>query len=86
MEYNKRAKKFNKFFQNIFCTTNCFDGVFIDKYKLAQFPIYKFSKLSYCIESACNIFPTIHRTSKNNIDFRFVTTEEILLTAKNELK
>ena len=50
---------------------------------MAQLLNYKFSKLGDYIGSACNFFPTNHRTSKNSFDFRFVTTKEVLLTLKN---
>ena len=49
---------------------------------MAQLLNYKFSKLGDYKGSACNFFPTKHRTSKNSFDFRFVTTKEVLLTLK----
>ena len=50
---------------------------------MAQLLSCKFSKLGDYIGSACIFFPTNHRISQNNFDFRFVITKEVLLTLKN---
>ena len=77
------SRNSTKFSQNTFYLKNCFDDVITDNYKMAQLLNYKFSKLGDYIGSACNFFPTKHRTSKNSFHFRFVTTKEVLLTLKN---